>query len=450
MSHAARSNQHRHIRPAPRLIVPWGSAKTRDQRPFPMIWDSHAALNGHGIIIGGSGSGKTHQLRRFLTCLAGSNAIVHLIDPHGDIIPNAPHSSVRFGESTPYGLNPLEVSGDLDHGGPRKKANAFIGLLLRQMTLGDKQRAALFRLLIDLYARYGFEVEDPRTWSLDYDPRTWARVRKRHPGIIDLRKHVYEKLKAMKFGLSGAASQRFEEVAKLQAQLNRLRLKNARGDDVEQALVKAKAAAMEAYGEALEKLDTGKELDDLLAWDSTDAIKGLYDRIESLEQSGIFKGTAPNFDPGLNIRRYDLAPLTRTEQQIFVDCLLEQLFYDAKRRGEAQGPDTVIVIDEASIFLDDDDDHIINIIIREARKFGVSLWLAAQEMNRFPKPVVQSTATKIILGVDSTEQRSMERRLVLPDGMIGNIKPKISALVQIRNSGRTDMSNTYYDVHLAA
>jgi DNA helicase HerA-like ATPase len=146
--------------------------------------------------------------------------------------------------------------------------------------------------------------------------------------------------------------------------------------------------------------------------------------------------------------RYDIAPLSRAESQFFVDCLLTKIFRHAKTRGEADGPDTVIVIDEASIFVDKDDDHIINILIREGRKFGVMIILAAQEVSVFPPAILSSAATKLILGVDDLYHKATEDRLGFERGKLKYLKPKKTAFVQCKRSVEDSLGQGFYEVEI--
>src|SRR3546814_10512950 len=45
----------------------------------------------------------------------------------------------------------------------------------------------------------------------------------------------------------------------------------------------------------------------------------------------------------------------------------------AKARGQRDNPDTFIIIDEAHKFMSPDNEHIMNRMAREVRKFGVGL-----------------------------------------------------------------------------
>ncbi|MBN9529735.1 MAG: ATP-binding protein [Alphaproteobacteria bacterium] len=450
----ASQQPRREIRNAPHFRVMLGSTTLRSgsragQRVEFAI-DAAGSLNGHLILAGSSGSGKSHQLRRIVRELGRAGVRVHLIDPHGDLHVDPDITDTRvFSEATQAGLNPLEVAADPDHGGPRRAAMTFVSLMLRQATLGEKQRSALLRLLLDLYARYGFEAGNVRSWSLDFDPRDWARAPKRQPVLADLRRDVYQKLVQLKIGVPGSAARVLEDVCKLSKKLSALKVRNLRGDDVEVALDAAKRKFVETIGEAVNRVETGAEIEELIAWDSFDVVKGLYDRLETLEGSGLFKGQAPEFAATRPVWRYDISAISRNEQQFFVECLLGKLFAEAKARGEARGPDTAIVLDEASAFVDKHDEHILNILFREARKFGVMVILASQEIMTFPEAIVSSAASKMILGVDDMYHASLERRLALPKGKLKFIRPTRTALVQTRRRASDELElSAFFEVDI--
>ena len=96
--------------------------------------DFSKLINGHILLVGKSGSGKTYTLRQLLdqiiTQTKGKNFRAHIIDVHGDIeIDGA--SSVKFSESTDFGFNPLVINPDPDYGGVRKRIQSFISSLNR-------------------------------------------------------------------------------------------------------------------------------------------------------------------------------------------------------------------------------------------------------------------------------------------------------------------------------
>jgi hypothetical protein len=512
----------RHKRRAPKIVIPFGKHSRFDKH---YAFDSSAAINGHMLMAGPSGSGKSHQLNRVILSLAEQGAQIHTIDVHGDLgdfsdiarhrahpIPDNLVQTIEFGEHTPHGLPPLDLLPGI---GPRRRANSFINLLERQSVLGPKQKTALFRMLMDLYQQHGFLQEDPKTWTLEYDPRrkaarvvtprpgmialpdlNWfdksqtekdslkadyglkfngegstkfwevaedhpraaeAQERwgssdaKRYPTLADVRRHLWDRLVMMKTGQSAPAIRALDKVMKLAATRARLRTKKINEalqddlDKLEAQLGKAQSESMDAFKDGMEKLDNGHELEDLLLWDSADAVKGLFDRIEALERSGIFKGTPPLYDTGIPVKRYDIRDLSDPEQVLFVDVLLEHIFAIAKARGEADGPDTFILLDEAHKFVVDDGDHIINRIVKEARKFGIGIILASQAFVHFSDDLLMSSGLKVVLGCPEMYREPMRRKLGLDMVTLkssGNkvnplslIRPKDTAMISITTAG---------------
>lgn len=134
-----------------------------------VVWDSSKLQNGHTLFIGRPGSGKTHQLRRFLSSFQEGNdqARVHIFDVHDDLEVQGA-SEVIFSQSTPYGLNPLEVGPDPHFGGVNKCINAFMRTVNKVTgNLGARQQPLLRNLLLDVYRSRGFDPENPHTWIVD-------------------------------------------------------------------------------------------------------------------------------------------------------------------------------------------------------------------------------------------------------------------------------------------
>lgn len=514
--------QKRTKRQTRQLVVPFGTHARFGQS---VVFDSRKAVNGHMLVAGPSGTGKSHQLNRMILNLAEQGAKqVFVIDIHGDLadfddlkpfrntpIPNNLVQSIKFGEQTRYGLPPLDLLNDPE-GGPRKRANAFINLMERQGALGPKQKTALFRLVIDLYKRHGFMIDDPRTWTLANDPslvrvktvvarpgmialpgldwfdksedektalkrdygvrfngeakcwevqeghalaaeaaKRWgSNAVKRFPTLADVRRHLWDRLVMMKTGQSAPAIRALDKVMSLASKRARMRSRklNEAGeedlDKLEAMLGKAQQESIEAFQEGMEKIDSGQELEELLLWDSADAVKGLFDRIEALDRSGIFKGEPPPFDLSVPIWHYNIKSLSDSEQMLFVDVLLERIFMEAKSRGEADGPDTFIFLDEGHKFVVDDGEHIINRLVKESRKFGVGLILSSQAFVHFSDDLLMSSGVKLVLGCPEMYREPMRRKLGLEmvdlkSGKRVNplslIRPKETAMISVTTAG---------------
>lgn len=166
-----------------------------------IVLDLAKAANPHLMMMGGSGAGKTHRLRKLIesaVIATGGKVRFHVFDRHGDIRCKY-ESSLLFSQSTEYGFNPLEVNPDPHFGGPRKQINKFIiGVERMSKQLGSRQLPLLRMLLEDLYLSHGYDLNDPSTWIPD-DPHT-VRAKllgKEHQQFVDVQFHQKEAFKEM-------------------------------------------------------------------------------------------------------------------------------------------------------------------------------------------------------------------------------------------------------------
>ena len=439
------ATRRRHVHAAPHLRIPFGQRLADGQ---PVFWDSKGAINGHMLIAGPSGTGKTYQLNAMLASLARQGVPrIHVLNVHGDLCDGLPEHqvhTVRFSEQSPYGLQPLELLDDADIGGVRRRCLAFINLMARQGALGQRQRPALFRLLVEGYRRFGFHADDPRTWTLDHDPRDRPGLVKRYPTLKDLKSSVWTRLVMMKLGQTQTAAAALDKVVTLAKRRSKLcKQQKAAGDEglekLDAALAKARSEARDAFAEGLEKIDTGEELEELILWNNADGIQSLFDRLEALDMAGLFKGQPPTFPPDVCVHDYNIQALDLREQQLFTDCLMERLYVGAKQRGECDSPVEFVVIDEADCFTTSDAEHIINRMVKELRKFGVGMILAGQSFEHFSDDLLMSASVKLVLGCPEMFLEPTRRRLGLPmaeqDGRkvnpLGTIRPRQTAFAGV-------------------
>ncbi len=422
-----------------------------------VIWHSSRVYNGHMLVLGASGTGKTHLLRKAVNQMvetSGDFVGIFVLDVHGDLeFSDSISSTVIFSESGRVGINPLKVSSDRQFGGVRKKIRSFVSAINRtSRKLGIKQENVLIHLLEDLYAANGFYIDDPQTWSLDYDPRK-SRFSKKYPTMEDLKKFSEYKLKQMVTGAGSKAMKKLDELNRKFTLLEKYRkklLKKGSLDETEISKIENKIEDLKEetkrlYSEYIDSIETGRELDDYIKYDSEDVLKSVLRYIESLYQSGIFKGKEPDFGDK-PVRRYLINSLNPDEQKLFVDFLLEEIFFKAKEEGIKDRIDRIIVLDEAHMFFSDEPEHIVNIISKEGRKFGIALVMASQSLSHFSDDVLSNTATKIILGVDEVNHEKLSRKLRINKQSLRFIEPRKTALIQIKN--HANLNNKYVNTVL--
>lgn len=430
------------------LFLGYNLFERNNGKDVKIWWDSEKSVNHHMLLMGGSGSGKTYLLRNIIEQLKKQDNQVrfHIFDYHNDIeVSDA--SSVKFSESTGYGFNPLIVNADPDFGGVRKKVQSFIAALNRTgRPLGSKQEACLRNLLTDLYAANGFYLDKPESWLLEDGVQ--RKYPKKHPTLTDALKFSMFKLNALSLGSNNKSMALLEQLNKTVSRfyVKQKSFKKATTiDEIEKIkldIEELKIKAIETYTDYINSIQTGSELSDLVKYDSKDVMKSVVERLENLSSIGIFRDKLPPFDPNKNVWRYQIGALLADEKKLFVNFVLEQIFYRRFQEGVQDSVREFIVIDEADVYFSEDADNIINIIAKEARKFGIGLICASQSPTHFSDDFMSNVAFKAVLGIDSMFWSMSERKLNIPMKYLSAIKPQTNMLVQIKNKGETQAKFT--------
>jgi DNA helicase HerA-like ATPase len=430
------------------------AAFIRKGETVPVAWNSKKAINAHMLVVGKSGTGKTYTLRNIINQLqsqSDNKMRIRIIDVHGDIdLPGS--STIKFSESSSFGFNPLAVNPDPDFGGVRKKIQSFMSAINKtSRKLGPKQESVLRNILLDLYAANGFYEKEPRSWKItdEYGNRLNHNGKpKKFPTLDDAYRYANFKHKAMFLGSSNKAVLNLEDVNKKAKQLY-LKQKNVHkaptkeeGERLKAELATTGDSAIEAYTNYIRSIENGMELTDLIKYDSIDSIKSLVDRLGNLVSCGIFKNHEPEFDNNASIWRYDIRALTNLdEKKLFVYFLLEEIFQKRVQEGEKSDVVEMVFLDEANLFFNDESDNIINIISKEARKFGLGLCCASQSPTHFSEDFISNVGTKIILGLDQMFWDGSVRKLKIEQQALEWIVPHQKMVVQINN--RAELKNRF-------
>lgn len=456
-------------------------------------WDMLGAVNPHCVILGGSGAGKTHLIKAIANTLHQNNIQTHIFDVHGDITtPN--ESTVLYSETSGFGINPLEVNSDKHFGGVRKRIESFIRVVEKSTAvLGVKQTGLLRDLLEELYGYYGLKVNDPNTWGLassnsndgiiyldvpfeeknvakkhgaKWNPgaKCWcvearaynttlqslfkvkavegAELRK-YPTLSDLSNFILSKMEESFTGVGRDAMIALQEFHSASARLNKqISSNHYNGTEMvlhdDEGFNKIKDKVREAVEDYLNTPTANeKTLRDAMLYTSYDTLGGVYQRIKSLEASGIFRATPAPFNSNSWVHRHNIAPLSRSEQKMFVLFKLQKMFDEAVQMGETKDIRNVVILDESGRYFDNDPENPVNIIATEGRKFGLVLIAAGQHPDQVSPDFLSSVATKIVLGLDEAYWDAARRKLNLPKERLASIRPRESLLFQSKAKGNT-------------
>ncbi len=411
-----------------------------------VVCDFNTLVNQHILVMGKTGMGKTTFLRRIVGQMSRFERPprIHVMDVHGDMLMTGA-SSVTFSESSPYGLNPFTVSADLHFGGVRKRCQGIIAAIKACYPIGPKQEATLRHLIVDLYAANGFYPDKPKSWSL-YDGVV-RKNPKHFPAMDDACRFAFAKLRQLIIGADSQSGRALEELNKTTTKLLKVNKQAAAsGQNIDQNLIEQimtlRTQALASYRDYIENLETGKELEDFIKYESKDVLRSVVERLENLKATGLFKNQPAPFDLTNPLWHYDIKALREDEKRMFVEFRLQEVFTSALERGPVnvafgEGLRDILVIDEAHLFFNDDSQNMLNTIAKEGRKFGLGLVCASQSPTHFSDDFFANVATKIILGVDPMYWDHLVRKLKIDPKALHAIKPFKVIGVQMANKGET-------------
>lgn len=430
-----------------------------DSKSKMIQWNEDKVANYHIGVFGTSGSGKTHWIRKFVHELSSndSNVEFDILDYHGDIeIDGA--NSVLFSESTRYGYNPLVLNTDPHYGGVRKTINA----LLESMNdtarkLGSLQEGVLRNLLIDTYMYRGIFADNPNSWIKKnvseselksyYDNKDWTSLRACYPTLNDVVSLGTRKLKALWLGIEDKNNGRkalsaFDDFCRTASQLNSIRTKlsKSNNDDIDKLqskLEKAKSQALDYYSEFINSVETGREFDEMIKYNSKDVLLGVINRLENLIALGIFNSNPPPFGNS-KIRRYILKPLASSEDELkmFIYQMLNRIIKEERQKGEYHGLRRLIVLDESKKFNTESPSNPINVIANEMRKYGLGILLAGQSPSHVSNDFIINAGTLLLLNLSTSDWDTAARKLKIDPKMLKYFRPQQTGAVRLMEKGQ--------------
>lgn len=421
------------------------------------LYQPHLNINGHLLICGISGTGKSYQSLRLLESAARGGIRVDIIDPHEELHGVTGAVAVKYSQATGYGFNPLTLDNDIHVGGVERQIDLFTQLI-KDVTpgLGVKQEGVLRHLMRDTYGAAGIFQDNPSSWNRMQiterihrsimDNRRYNELRKYFPTLEDMRSYAMRKVTALTLGADNKTVTAYNDLSKLIRKRGSLmsRLgKTADAEEIEKLNVQIETAsekAKETFAQFIGSHDTGRELDDIVKYDSVEVLKGLINRIDLLAASGIFRSNPPPFGEAL-VRVHQIKALTDEQKILFAKLRLREIFEDVKKLGPTESGTElrrVVFIDEAHKFFNDRPDDIINVIAKEARKFGLGLWCASQQPTEFPDSFLTNCGAIVLLGIASKYWGACTRMLRIKETELQSIRPKQVIAVKMHRDGDPD------------
>jgi hypothetical protein len=382
---------------------------------------------------------------------------VDVFDVHDELsgIPGA--VACRYSQATHYGYNPLELDTDPHTGGPSRQAEYLLGLV-REVSpqMGVRQEMVLRNLILDTYQLAGIYPDNPATWQRAcitdavrgqlVDARNWAALKQYYPTLEDLKSYGRRKLLALTLGGDNQCISALEQLTRHYKRLTGLQGKYAKAstdadlDRLGKQVATSKDNCTGSYAAFIEAMQSGRELDDMLKYDSADTLSSVLQRLELLNASGIFRANPPPFADA-RARVHQLKSLTDEQQVLLVKLRLRAIFERHKQAGPTRSGTElrhVLFLDEAHKFFNKDNADIINVVAREARKFGIGLWCASQNPTDFPDSFLTNVGATLILGLHPSHWQMATSKLRLGKDTLKYIRPKQVVAAQLRREGQAD------------
>ena len=423
----------------------------------PIIYDPTILINAHILISGMSGMGKSTQAGNFLSSAAHAGIELDIFDPH-DELENVPGATACiFSQATGYGYNPLVLDTNPHTGGVNSQVDFFVRLI-KNVTpqFGIKQESALRSLLADTYAAYNITQEDPRSWhkqSINETTRLALleageldQLHQCYPTLEDLMALALEKVIGLTIGIDNKCVTALEQHSRLLKRhdiiLNK-KIRSVSDEEIrklEGQIKNQKKACCEAYDTYIYARDTGREIDDIIKYDSVTVLTSVLQRIKLLGATGILSANEPPFRNS-KVRVHQIKALSHDQQVLYVKLRLQNIFDCCKRKGQVPPgsiPRHIVYLDEAHKYFTPEPDDIINIIAKESRKFGLGLWCASQEPTSFPESFLTNVGTTILLGIHTSYWKRAASMFRISEDMLKGIKPKEIMAVKMLRDGCVD------------
>ena len=415
--------------------------------------DTENLINGHTLLCGMSGVGKSYQLQKMIASAQASGVEVEVFDPHDEL--HVPGSvAVRYSEATRYGYNPLALNPDPHSGGVRKRINWLLALInSTSRKLGPKQETALRYLLQDIYFLNGCYDDKPQSWQKKQitesqraefiEQNNYGALKQFYPTLGDLISYAERKVKALYLGADNKTITNLDKVNKMSAKLKATltRLGKETDDEealkLEQKLEDLKHDAVSAYSDYIYSIETGREFTDVVKYNSKDVIQSVFDRLRNPDASGIFRPNPPPFG-NAQVRVHQMKSLSDDEQRMFVQLRLEELFRARRDKQTVRDVQQIVVIDEAHKYADEESDNMLNVISLEGRKYGMAVWCASQSPTHFSSDFLSNCGATILLGIHTSFWDGACRKMKIDESVLRFIRPQKVVAVKFQRKAETD------------
>lgn len=380
-------------------------------------YDISRAVNPHSCLVGMSGAGKTHVIRRMATSFCSAGMTVFMIDGQGDLegIPDSVDIPFRY-QGAHGSVNPLRVDPDPEGGGVILAIRQTLHVLkMFYPALGARQEADFRKLILLAYSRNNILPDNPATWT---NPP---------PTLETLHRLAHEVHLLLQTGSQEDVLEKIQRTRSLV-----LAAREKKDEATERAEKEKLQTAIVALVEEGMNNDLNKERWNLKR---LEAIEHILDGIVS---TGLFSGDDLTLRPR-RINRFDLSKLHPLDQQVMIYLLLERVFEWSKRSCAELNPKVprlMLILDEGKHAAARMDDLLspLNLIATEGRKFGLGLVLGVQSLSHLTEDLLDNFAMQLVLKLTHNACDKAARLFKVQETVLSRMEAKRDALFSMNGS----------------
>jgi len=366
--------------------------------------DTGAQTNFHIGIMGYSGSGKTHTMKRLIRHYYHMGAMPIIFDVHGDFQDldqmGLPVKHFDFAHEGGHTINPLKMH----VGGPHLAIDLFTQCVrLFNSSIGKRQEDDIKKLLNELYQERGFINEDPSTWG------------NKSPTLTDLHNLIHN---IMVTDDDVGCISTVDYVRKeLRKDSGDIPSPDQLGDEILSKLAESRKYARRVW--------------------NRDRLEGLEAVVSSMLDTQLFGEDMIRMSPK-HVNRIRLNTLSPQYQLIIIKILLERIFTGTMRREKKDNPKApryMVFLDEGKLAMQvaKKDQDAANRIATEGRGFGIGMVIGSQSPRHFTDDIKDNLGTTILLPVNTSNYGEACSKFKLNQRQLQELQPRSEGLVQISN-----------------
>jgi hypothetical protein len=393
-----------------------------------MLWGFSQSPNFNMCVLGESGSGKTHLLRRLIDQIAMQGITIHILDVKDDFsldkfrldgllsggaMINDLDFSYVDGDT---GLNILQFPSFPEGGGVYMAIQDALEIVhMFNSSFSRKMDGYLSKIIQKVYLKSGISHEDQSTWM------------NKPPTINDILIEINFIEEQLASTLPANTLEKIGSLAK------KVRSMQTDKEATEKNIEEAKAVLKDEFNEYVDR-GVEKEKHYFSSW-KLETIYSIKDTIANMVETSIFTRPTKGRRAGA-INRYRLVGINDRHRQIIMRIVMSQVFnmsVSQTIRNNTFDPNTpshFLIFDEGKHAkqLEKSEMSPLNRIATEGRGYGVGMGVGVQLVKQVTEEMLKNFSTRVILKIQEASYPEAIKNFGVTKAQLKQLKPKSNCL----------------------